>query len=158
MSTKSPRTRALRDETAQDTEQTQQEKTEESRESADEGNEAPRTATLTLPFVTAEFRAPQLHMPQVHLPRVRMPSPPIGRHEVAAAAQVARSYLPPPRQAVYYGGLTLLAALEVIEWPVAAAMAVGAALLSGGRESGEQVRTEQSEQPDQEDAESTSQQ
>jgi hypothetical protein len=96
------------------------------------GPDGPRTATVNLPFVTAQFRAPQLHMPHVH-----MPSPP-GRAEVAAAAQTARSFLPPPREAVYYGGLTLLAAFEVIEWPVAAAVGIGTALMARGRESGQQ--------------------
>jgi hypothetical protein len=74
-----------------------------------------RTAKVDLPFVTAEFHAP-------HLPRMRP------RGIVAAA----RSMLPPRREAVYYGGLALLAAFELIEWPVAVAIGVGAAVMGRG--------------------------
>jgi hypothetical protein len=80
----------------------------------------PRTATVNLPFVTAQFRAPDLHLPK--------PKP----QEIGAALQTARSFLPPPRQALYYGGLALMAALEVVEWPVAAAIGVGTALAGRG--------------------------
>ena len=88
---------------------------------------------MDLPFVTAQFRAPQ-----IHLPRVSLPSPPIGRHEVTVAAQVARSYLPPPRQALYYGGLTLMAAFGILDWPVAAAIGVGTAVMGGRGDEGHQ--------------------
>ena len=81
----------------------------------------PRTATLNLPFVTAQFRAPRITMPHMLSPNVR-------RDELTAAAQTARSFLPPPKQALYYAGLAALAATEVIEWPIAAAIAVGVAV------------------------------
>lgn len=76
-----------------------------------------RTATVRLPFVTAEFKAPELHVP-------RPPAPPSGK-EVADAGRVAVSYLPPPERLAYYGGLGALAVLGVIEWPVAAAIGAG---------------------------------
>lgn len=85
----------------------------------------PRTATVNLPFVKAQFRAPEMHLPPPHL----------GRAELSAAAHTVRSLLPPPRQALYYAGLAVFAAVEVIEWPVAAAIGVGAAVMSrSGRE------------------------
>jgi hypothetical protein len=83
----------------------------------------PRTATVNLPFVTAQFRRPQL-------PHVRTPS----RAELTRALRTVRSVLPSTKQVVYFGGLALAAAFEVIEWPVAAAIGVGTAL--AGREEG----------------------
>jgi len=109
----------------------QQKPQAEGEERGAKSHDGPRTATVNLPFVTAEFRAPQLHMPHV-------PAPHVGKHEVVAAAQTARSYLPEPRQALYYGGLALLAAVEVLEWPVAAAIGVGTALAGRAREGGQQ--------------------
>jgi hypothetical protein len=78
----------------------------------------PRTATVNLPFVTAQFRAPDLHLPK----------PP----EMGAALRRARTFLPSPQQALYYGGLGLMAAFELVEWPVAAAIGVGTALARSG--------------------------
>jgi hypothetical protein len=78
-----------------------------------------RTATVTLPFVTAEFRKPELRAP-------RLP----GRRDMETAAQVTQSFLPPPQRLVYYAGLGALAALEVVEWPVAVAIAAGTAVAS----------------------------
>jgi hypothetical protein len=78
----------------------------------------PRTATVNLPFVTAQFRAPNVHLPS--------------RKEIGAAAQGLASFLPSPKAALYFGGLVGAAALEVIEWPVAVAIGVGAALASRG--------------------------
>ena len=92
----------------------------------------PRTATVNLPFVKAQFRAPEMHLPQLRAPH-------IGRAELSAAAHTGRSLLPPPRQALYYAGLAVLAAVEVIDWPVAAAIGVGTAVM--GRR-GEQHRQE----------------
>jgi hypothetical protein len=82
----------------------------------------PRTAKVDLPFVRAQFRVPRLRMPAV------------SRDEVTAAA---RSLVPSAREAVYYSGLVLLAALEVIEWPVAVVIGVGAAVLGRGHDHGE---------------------
>lgn len=78
----------------------------------------PRTATVNLPFVTAQFRAPDLHMPS--------------RGELGAAARGVTSFLPSPKAAMYFGGLAVTAALEIIEWPVAVAIGVGTALASRG--------------------------
>lgn len=88
-----------------------------------------RTATVSLPFVTAEFRAPDLHLPHVPTPHVSMP----GRDDVDAAVRTAKSYLPSPKQVTYYGGLAALAAFQVIEWPVAVAIGIGTAV-AGQRE------------------------
>lgn len=81
---------------------------------------SPRTVTVELPFVTATFRRPEINLPAVRVPN---------RQEVRFAAHTVQSYLPAPRQAVYYGGLAALAAFEVIEWPVALAIGAGSALM-----------------------------
>ncbi|MFC4000576.1 hypothetical protein ACFS2C_10930 [Prauserella oleivorans] len=98
----------------------------------------PRTATVRLPFVTAEFRAPDVHLPR--FPRPRLPRPRVlDRDEITAAARTAGTYLPSPRKAAYFGGLAVLAALEVIEWPVALAIGVGTAVAAregAGQETG----------------------
>lgn len=95
-----------------------------------------RTATVNLPFVTAQFRAPALHM---------VPD----RREIDGAVQTVRSHLPSPRETVYYGGLALLAAFELIEWPVAAAIAVGTAVTGRGvaRESSRQEKAPEPREP-----------
>jgi hypothetical protein len=51
--------------------------------------------------------------------------------------------MPPPRQALYFGGLAALAAFEIIEWPVALAIGAGTALMrrSEPRPSQPQTRT-----------------
>jgi hypothetical protein len=77
-----------------------------------------RTATLTLPFVTAQFRAPELHMPS--------------RKELGDAARGARSMLPSRSSMLFFGGLAATAVIGAIEWPVAAAIGVGTALASRG--------------------------
>lgn len=43
---------------------------------------------------------------------------------------VGRVSLPPPEQLAFYGGLAALAALQIIEWPVALAITTGHALAS----------------------------
>jgi hypothetical protein len=75
-----------------------------------------RTATLTLPFVTAQFRAPDLHVPS--------------RKELGDAARGAWSMLPSRSSMLFYGGLAATAVVGAIEWPVAAAIGVGSALAS----------------------------
>jgi hypothetical protein len=70
--------------------------------------------TLRLPLVTAIVQVPR--RPQL---------PHVGRRDVAEAAGAARSLLPPPEQLLFYGGLGALAALEIIEWPIVAAVAAG---------------------------------
>lgn len=70
--------------------------------------------TVELPGVTAEFHRPDHYVPT--------------RDDLAGAADAVRGYLPSRSMMVYYGGLGALAALSVIEWPVAAAIGVGAAV------------------------------
>lgn len=81
-----------------------------------------RTATVNLPFVTAEFRAPDIRLPS--LP-VRAPD----RNDLTGAVSAIRSRLPSPAQAAYYAGLGVLGVLELIEWPVALAIGVGTAMV-----------------------------
>ncbi|MBP2371810.1 hypothetical protein [Pseudonocardia parietis] len=80
--------------------------------------EGHRWATVDLPFVTAEFRAPQ------------MPS----RGDLDAAAHGAWSMLPSGKSMLFLGGLAATAVAGVIEWPVAVAIGVGSAL--AGRSTG----------------------
>ena len=81
----------------------------------------PHTATIRLPFVTVEFRAPDIHLPSVPM---SIPD----RHDLSGAVSSIRSRLPSPEQAAYYVGLGLLGVLEIIEWPVAVAIGVGTAI------------------------------
>ncbi|MFD2420741.1 hypothetical protein [Amycolatopsis pigmentata] len=77
--------------------------------------QAERGSKVDLPFATGKFHAPDLSGMRP-------------RNVIAAT----RSLLPSPREAAYYGGLALLAAFEVIEWPVAVAIGVGAAVMGRG--------------------------
>jgi hypothetical protein len=77
-----------------------------------------RTATLNLPFVTAQFRAPDLQG--------------LRRGRRGGTARGVQSMLPSPKAVLYFGGLAAVAALEIIEWPVAVAIGVGSALASRG--------------------------
>jgi hypothetical protein len=85
---------------------------------AEGGAEGDRSATVNLPFVTAQFRAPHLHLP--------------GRADLDAAARGAQSLLPSPKSLLFFGGLAATAVAGIIEWPVAAAIGVGTALASRG--------------------------
>ncbi|WP_223839225.1 hypothetical protein [Saccharopolyspora pogona] len=78
---------------------------------ASENAGGPRTATVKLPFGMGEFRRPEVHIP--------------GQENVAGVVNTVRENLPAPLQLAFYGGLGALAALSVIEWPVAAAIGVG---------------------------------
>jgi hypothetical protein len=89
--------------------------------------ESGRRFSLDLPFVSVEVRPPDIHMPDVQLPRVN-------RQEVGHAADVARSFLPPPERLVYYGGLSALAVFGVLEWPVAVAIGAGILIAQRGRQ------------------------
>jgi hypothetical protein len=80
--------------------------------------EAPRSATVDLPFVTAQFRAPDLHVPT--------------RDEIGSAARGAWSMMPSRSSMLFYGGLAVTAVIGAIEWPVATAIGVGTALASRG--------------------------
>jgi hypothetical protein len=64
-----------------------------------------RTATIRLPFLTARFE---------------VAAPPSGE-----GWRLGPVTLPSPAKTAYYLGLGALAAVEVVEWPVAAALAAG---------------------------------
>lgn len=80
--------------------------------------EGQRSATVNLPFVTAQFRVPDVHPPS--------------REDIGAAARGARSMLPPTKSMLFFGGLAATAVVGVLEWPVAAAIGIGSALASRG--------------------------
>ncbi|MFF5264425.1 hypothetical protein ACFY4C_36340 [Actinomadura viridis] len=93
-----------------------------------------RTATLPVPVVT----------PHLSVRKVRIPAPaglPVTGHEVVEAGRVATSHLPPPDRLAYYAGLGALAVFGVVEWPVAAAIAVGVGIARRAR-SGNGARRE----------------
>jgi hypothetical protein len=96
----------------------------------------PRTATVALPFVTAEFRAPEVHLPRsVPTPSLesvplvgRLPRPHVpeaAKRQVMGVAHVVGPQLPERSQLTFFAGLGVVAAAGLIEWPVAAAVAVG---------------------------------
>lgn len=69
-----------------------------------------------------EVPMPHLKVPVVHV------NAPAARSLVAQTRWTARtitSAVPPPKRLLYYGGVGLLAALGILEWPVAAAVAAG---------------------------------
>ncbi|MEV0052643.1 hypothetical protein AB0H34_19330 [Saccharopolyspora shandongensis] len=70
--------------------------------------------TVNLPGVTAEFHRPDHYIPT--------------RDDLTDATEAVRGYLPSRQMMVFYGGLGALAALSVIDWPVAAAIGVGVAV------------------------------
>lgn len=76
--------------------------------------EGHRSATVNLPFVTAQFRVPDVHAPS--------------RDDLGAAARGARSMLPSTKSMLFFGGLAATAVVGAVEWPVAAAIGVGTAL------------------------------
>jgi hypothetical protein len=80
--------------------------------------EGRRSATVNLPFVTAQFRVPDVHPPSLE--------------ELGWAVDGARSILPSGKSMMFFGGLAATAIAGVIEWPVAAAIGVGTALASKG--------------------------
>jgi hypothetical protein len=80
--------------------------------------EGQRSATVNLPFVTAQFRVPDLHAPT--------------RDDLDAATRGARSMLPSGKAMLFFGGLAATVVAGVIDWPVAAAIGVGSALASRG--------------------------
>jgi len=69
-----------------------------------------------------ELPVPNLKVPVVHL------STPAARSVLAQTRWTARtvvSAIPEPKRLLYYGGVGALAALGILEWPVAAAAAAG---------------------------------
>jgi hypothetical protein len=114
--------------------------------------QARRTATVNLPLVTAEFRAPRMpHVPRPrmsvpHVPRASVPHPSMphvsaprlpSRREIVDLGHGVSGFLPPRDQLALYGGLGAAAALGVLDWPVA--IAVGAATAVARRRIGRQV-------------------
>lgn len=98
-----------------------------------------RTATLHLPLLTAELHAP--HVPRPHAPHVSVPHVPMphasmptlpGRQQVADLGRGVSDLLPPTDQLALYGGLGAAAALGVLDWPVALAVAAGTAVARHG--------------------------
>lgn len=85
---------------------------------ADGRFEGRRSATVNLPFVTAQFRVPDLQLPS--------------RAELGWVVYTARSMLPSGRSLLFFGGLAATAITGIIEWPVAAAIGVGSALAGQG--------------------------
>lgn len=71
--------------------------------------------TVHLPFVTAQFHAPNLRMPD--------------QKDLSSAADAVRERLPSRDQALFYGALAAGAAFSLIEWPVALAIGAGNALV-----------------------------
>jgi cation-transporting ATPase I len=52
------------------------------------------------------------------------------RDDASRLVQRAKKRVPPPDQLAFYGGLGVLAALNVINWPVALAIGAGAAVVA----------------------------
>jgi hypothetical protein len=80
--------------------------------------EGRRSATVDLPFVTAQFRVPDLQPPSWE--------------ELGWVVHTARSMLPSGTSLLFFGGLAATAIAGIIEWPVAAAIGVGSALARQG--------------------------
>ncbi|MFC7340399.1 hypothetical protein [Saccharopolyspora griseoalba] len=80
--------------------------------------ESPARTSIPVPYVTA-----QLHTLQIPFPGLP------GRENLTSTAAAVRDQLPSRNQLLFYGGLTAAAALSVIEWPVAAAIGIGTAVV-----------------------------
>ncbi|PKW13127.1 hypothetical protein [Saccharopolyspora spinosa] len=90
---------------------TKQRRPADSEVTATTGREA---MTVNLPGMSAEFHKPDHYIPT--------------RDDLAGAVNTVRENLPSPQMMAFYGGLGALAALSVIEWPVAAVIGVGTAI------------------------------
>lgn len=90
----------------------------------DESAGASETGRVSLPFGTAWFGRAKVQVPR--------------SDDLVGAVHAVREYLSSPQRIAYYGGLGVLAALSIVEWPVAAAIGVGTivAQQSGGSDSG----------------------
>jgi hypothetical protein len=82
-------------------------------------------ATFRLPFLTAHFEVPKLSRSKLpalpsrpHLPKLRAP-------DLSSPRHLGPVTVPSPRKSAYYLGLGALAVAEVVDWPVAAAIAAG---------------------------------
>ncbi|MEB3366318.1 hypothetical protein [Saccharopolyspora mangrovi] len=74
---------------------------------------------------------------QLHTTKIPLPEIP-GREGVASTVTAVRGALPSREQMLFYGGLTAAAALSVIEWPVAAAIGIGAAVVQRNASQGDE--------------------
>ncbi|MET8141850.1 hypothetical protein ABZU32_16210 [Sphaerisporangium sp. NPDC005288] len=63
------------------------------------------------------------------MPGMSRPSGARGQ-EMNRAVETARTFLPPPERLMYYGGLGLLAALGLVEWPIAVVVGASTAIAS----------------------------
>jgi hypothetical protein len=58
------------------------------------------------------------------------------------AGHIVMGYMPPPDRMAFYGGLGLAAAVGMLDWPVAAAIGIGAIVARrASRRSGTSART-----------------
>jgi hypothetical protein len=90
----------------------------------------------------------ELPMPHLRVPVVHVGAP-SARSVIARAQWTARtiaSAVPQPKRLLYYGGVGALAALGILEWPVAATVAVGVWVATHNGQRGEGQRGERRSQ------------
>src|SRR4051794_5086392 len=80
------------------------------------GNASHYSATIRLPFLTAHLEVPKPSRP--HLPELQAP-------DFSKPVRIGPVAVPAPPKTVYYLGLGALAVAEIVEWPIAAAIAAG---------------------------------
>ncbi|MFC7384946.1 hypothetical protein [Sphaerisporangium rhizosphaerae] len=100
-----------------------------------ESRGAPSGSTSNGDLIQLDTPVVSLHVHRPHMPRMpRMPgmSRPSGARgqEMNRAVETARTFLPPPERLMYYGGLGLLAALGLVEWPIAVVVGASTAIAS----------------------------
>jgi hypothetical protein len=103
-----------------------------------EAKERPPAGTTAPPKGESELVTWQeVPMPHVKVPVVHVAGPAARSifTNVRWTARTAASAVPQPKQVLYYGGVGVLAALGILEWPAAVAAAAGVwvATHSGGR-------------------------
>ena len=82
---------------------------------ASPAQEAPPGGALAVPVL----------VPWLRVVRLRLPVPRTVASGAGSAMSTVRGHLPDQDRLAYYGGLAALAALGLVEWPVAAAVGVG---------------------------------
>jgi hypothetical protein len=104
---------------------------------------------LDTPVVSLHVHRP--HMPS--MPRIpgitRMPRMISNRgQEMNRAVETVKTFLPPAERIAYYSGLGLLAALGLVEWPVAVAIGAGTVLATrAGAQQAQRAQQIQQAQP-----------
>ncbi|GGK68876.1 hypothetical protein Sme01_14210 [Sphaerisporangium melleum] len=101
----------------------------------------PSTSESNGDLIQLDTPVVSLHVHRPHMPRMpRMPGmarmSPQREQEMGRAMETAKTFLPPPDRLLYYGGLGALAALGMIEWPIAVAVGIGTVIATraaGGR-------------------------